>query len=103
MSFKANINYKGLVINQAYFNIHSIGGTKENTIIELYCYATEDLYNKDKSNNTTENKLYADTSLNFAPDISDSAENWIKQGYKSQALLDKFPDKVDVLETGQAI
>jgi hypothetical protein len=70
-------------------------------VIELNCYTTEDMYMQDKTNNTTENKLYYDTSLNFIPDNTDGAENWVKQAYKCQELLGKFPNKIDILDRGQ--
>lgn len=95
MSFKANTEYKGIQIQDAYFNINAVGGTKDNVIIELNCYATEELYNHDKVNNTTENKLFADTSLSFIPDVKDGSENWIKQAYECTQLLEKYPNKVD--------
>lgn len=95
MSFKSDIIYKGIQIQGAYFNINAVGGTKNNAVIELNCFANEDIYNQDKANNTTENKLFIDTSLSFIPSVDDNSENWIKQAYQCTQVLEKYPNKID--------
>lgn len=82
MSFKSNLNYKGLQIQNAYYNINAVGGTKEKKIIELYVYASEELYNEDKINNNENNVLFIDTNNSFKPNYNDIAENEHKQAYE---------------------
>ena len=95
MSFKYNINYKGIQLVDAYFTINAVGGTKESAVIELHCYANEQSYLQDKANNSTEDKLFVDTSLSFEPSVADGSGNWIKQAYTSTQLLAKYPNKKD--------
>lgn len=95
MSFKNNINYKGIQLFDAYFTINAVGGTKENAVIELHCYANEQCYLQDKENNSTENKLFVDTSLSFVPSVADDSVNWIKQAYTCTQLLQKYSEKKD--------
>lgn len=78
----------GLVVNNAYIRVQSVGGGKDSAIIELFYYV-----NQSASENGLEplKRTYHD----FVPSVDDSADNFIKQGYDHVKTLPEFSNAMD--------
>ena len=76
-----NIYGQSLVFNEAYHQIITINGDKDNIAAFLNIY----------DNNLKQN-LIEQKGFSFKPDVSETAFNFIKQGYEYLKILDEYKD-----------
>jgi cobalamin biosynthesis Co2+ chelatase CbiK len=93
MALKKQIQIQlfGEVLNiDSYIKCIIIGATTEEiqSQVEFYRYDNKEIFIKREF-------------INFKPDVSDSAKNFIKQIYEYLKTLDNFKDAVDLLDEGQ--
>jgi hypothetical protein len=82
---------KTISIDNAYIKIIGLQGNK--TDINL----TVGIYDKKDGN------LLKSSCHSFTPNVSDTAKNFIQQGYEYIKTLDEYKDAVDLLDDGQTI
>jgi len=89
MALQKNIVFtNGLVCDNAYIKILSVGGGKENAVIELAVF-------KDKSYSDNNNFIEKEY-FNFVPSVAENAPNFIKQAYEYLKSLPEFVGVVDI-------
>lgn len=85
----------GITVKNAYFRIDTISGYKGGIDYGVNCYNSREDFLNGKS------YLQPTKYFNFAPDVTDTAKNFIKQGYLALKKEIDFTEAVDVLEEGQ--
>lgn len=84
----------GLTVQQAYVKVNSVGGSKQNAVIELFYYV-----NQEASVNGLEPLMR--TYHEFVPSVDNNADNFIKQAYTFVKTLPEFEAAIDLLDEGQ--
>lgn len=79
----------GLFAPNAYHRIENVSGNKSNLAIQVNSYISQQAYNEGVA--PLDAKLY-----NFVPDTTDTAVNFIKQGYEHLKTLPEFIGAIDV-------
>ncbi|MFE2774589.1 hypothetical protein [Aerococcus urinaeequi] len=86
MALSKDIDFKGILIENAYFKIVNVSGTKESMTIDVYVF-------KDRSEkealDSRGQRYY------FKSDVSEFSENIFKQGYIFLKTLPEFEEAVD--------
>jgi hypothetical protein len=77
----------GLIVENAYGKIETVGGGKMGAVIELKFY-------KDFVASTSKVAVRQDY-INFVPNTDEKASNFIKQGYEYLKTLDDYADAID--------
>lgn len=89
MAISKNITLNnGLTVNNAYIRVDTISGFKGGLDISVNSYVSKEVF--EDGQGYLEQKIY-----NFVPDVSDTALNFIKQGYEYLKTLDEYKDTVD--------
>lgn len=81
----------GISSNNAYAKIESVNGNKDLLDILVAFYLNEESRTNNKSYIEIKNYL-------FKPNMSDTGENFIKQGYEYLKTLDEYRDAIDLLD-----
>lgn len=89
MALKSKLELKsGTILSESYIKIIENGGNKEKQNIRIAFFNSETDY--------IGGKPAIDSELqSFVPDVSDTALNFIKQGYDYLKTLDEYKDAVD--------
>ena len=82
-TYIANYCSKQVIFEDAYIKIVNTNGDKELQNVEVATYDSNQQYILDKTN------------YSFTPDVSDTAPNFIKQGYEYLKRLEEYADAVD--------
>lgn len=82
---------KTLDFPNAYIQITNQNGDKNNILLGITVY-----------DNSNKNNVIDTDSYVFVPDVTDTATNFIKQGY-AQLKANKYIGATDVLEDGQMV
>lgn len=88
MALEKLINFKGFVVEKSYIRIDTIRGYKGDLQISVNSYVSKDSFQNGQG--YLEQEFY-----NFMPDITDTASNFIKQGYEHLKTLEKYADAID--------
>jgi hypothetical protein len=91
MAFSKDTTEKGLQIQNAYFKITNIAGTKEMVYLTLSVFTSKIM------SNNLENSLN-NYAYNFIPSQDDNSVRWDKQGYKYLKNLEEYKDATDLLD-----
>ena len=78
----------GLIVENAYGKITSVGGGKNGAVIELKYY-------RDVEASTTLEPIKVEY-YNFIPSVDDTSDNFIKQGYEHIKTREEFEHALDV-------
>lgn len=94
MALEKTLEINGLTVTNSYNRIDTVNGYKGSLSISVNTYASQGSFTS--GTGYLKQKIYT-----FVPSVSDSAANFIKQGYIYLKTLDDFKDAADVLESGQ--
>lgn len=84
----------GIVIEGAYFRVDTVSGSKDRLTVSVNGYVSKDGFENGQS--------YLQQSFySFVPDVSDNANNFIRQAYAFLKDMDAYIESEDVLEEGQ--
>ena len=83
---------KTVTLNDSYVKILSVEGNKSTIILNVGFYKKED-----------KSQLIQTKQYEFSPDVSNSSDNFIKQGYEYLKTLPEFSGAIDVLDDGQML
>lgn len=81
----------GISSNNAYAKIESVNGNKDLLDILVAFYLNQESRTNNKSYIEIKNYL-------FKPNMSETSENFIKQGYEYLKTLDEYRDAIDLLD-----
>ncbi|MFF2016215.1 hypothetical protein [Paenibacillus sp. NPDC058177] len=90
MGLQLDVNFKGINVEAAYARIELLHGGKESMDIQLYYYPNQTLAG------TLD--CFQISHFNFVPDISNTSQNYHRQGYEYLKTLTEFKGAIDVLE-----
>jgi hypothetical protein len=85
----------GVTVENAYFMIQSYSGNREQLRFMAVSFLNRDAAQGNKA------PLQYGKEYSCTPDLTDTAKNFIKQGYEYLKTLPEFSGATDVLEIGQ--
>lgn len=87
-SITKNLYGKEVIYDNCYIKIISISGNKDLLFLSIGIYTNDKAYQIDTD------------TYSFIPNVSDTAKNFLKQGYEA-LKASKYSDAIDLLDEGQ--